>query len=175
MMPMRPIAERFWKKVRVDGECWIWTAGRYWTGYGRIGRGGKGAPDIAAHRVAWEMLRGPIPDGLVLDHYRLNPGPLSGTCSKACVNPDHLRVTTLKENLLAGPGPAAANAKKTHCIHGHEFTDNNTYVRSLNGRRSCRTCVLAACRLAWPARSARTKARERAKTTLAVGHDLARG
>jgi hypothetical protein len=37
------------------------------------------------------------------------------------------------------------NALKTHCRHGHEYTKENTYVRS-NGRRSCKTCVLKGVR-----------------------------
>ncbi len=81
----RPVADRFWEKVDVTDDCWEWLATR--------GRGyGKFKTDHQmkwAHRVAWEMLIGPIPDGLTLDHLCRNPG---------CVNPAHLEPVTQAEN-----------------------------------------------------------------------------
>lgn len=70
-----------------------------------------------------------MPKGWHVDH----------TCRKrACIRPDHLEAVTWKVNTLRGDGPTAQNARKTHCIHGHEYTASNTMER--DGRRECRTC-----------------------------------
>ncbi|MEW1813261.1 HNH endonuclease signature motif containing protein [Pseudarthrobacter phenanthrenivorans] len=82
------IEERFWAKVDKSGECWIWTAARYGSGYGAF----RVSPEIgtrAAHRCAWELSRGEIPPGKFLDHMCHN---------RPCVNPAHLRVVSNKEN-----------------------------------------------------------------------------
>lgn len=91
----RPLEERFWEKVEKmapDG-CWFWLASTR-NGYGQIGQWSKGTIDYA-HRVAYEMLVGPIPAGLVLDHICRNP---------SCVNPAHLEPVTQAENLRRGAG-----------------------------------------------------------------------
>jgi excisionase family DNA binding protein len=78
--------ERFWSKVRKTGTCWEWTAARGTKGYGAYWA------DEAmrhAHRYAYELLKGPVPDGLELDHMCHN---------RACVNPEHLRPVTTKQN-----------------------------------------------------------------------------
>jgi HNH endonuclease len=79
-----------------------------------------------AHRVAYEMWFGPIPDGLVIDHLCRN---------RACVNPAHMEPVTHRENLLRGTGASARQAAKKTCIRGHEFD-----VRNKNGRE-CTTCI----------------------------------
>ena len=126
----RPVLDRFHEKYVVDAVtgCWEWTAGRIDTGYGALGVDGK---MMLAHRFAYEQFVGQIPDGLALDHLCRNRG---------CCNPEHLNPCTRGENVLA-PGSeslAAVNAAKTHCVHGHEFDDMNTYM--WRGRRSCRAC-----------------------------------
>jgi hypothetical protein len=84
-----------------------------------------------AHRLAYELLVGPIPDGLTLDHL----------CrTRNCINPWHLEPCTLKENQLRSP---VINANKTHCRNGHEYTEENTrhYVRKGGAKmRTCRKC-----------------------------------
>lgn len=118
--------ERFWSKVLRGEGCWEWGAGHVSAGYGTFTFGGI---TYRAHRVAYTLARGPIPDGMTIDHLCRNRG---------CVNPDHLEPVTSRENTLRGVGPSAENARKTHCVHGHEFTIENTYVY---GRfRFCRTC-----------------------------------
>ncbi len=108
--------------------CWLWTGDRYENGYGR-GWIGKGL-SRQAHRAVYLVLVGQVPEGLVLDHL----------CrTKLCVNPRHLDVVTHRENILRGEGIAAINAVKTHCVHGHEFDEENTrWTRQ--GWRYCQRC-----------------------------------
>lgn len=140
----KPLEERFWEKVNKDGPipircpelgpCWPWMLPLQ-NGYGQfiIMKGKRGYPQ-RAHRVAWELLRGRVPDDLDLDHLCRN---------RACVNPDHLEPVTNRENILRGEGASARNARKTHCKHNHEFTPENTYLRPDGGGRGCRTCIQA--------------------------------
>jgi hypothetical protein len=86
-------ASRFWAKVDRTGECWLWTAGTNRTGYGTMGRGGRSAGHILAHRAAWELLCGPIPDGLSVCH------DCPGGDNPRCVNPDHLYLGTHAMNM----------------------------------------------------------------------------
>ena len=96
-------------------------------GYGNLRINGK---TLKVHRYAWMLLRGPIPNDYPLDHL----------CRiKNCVNPDHLEPVPQRVNVVRGIGPTAINARKTHCVNGHEFTPENTYRRS-DGDRECQTC-----------------------------------
>lgn len=85
---------------------------------------------LLVHRLVYEHEIGPIPDGLVIDHLCRNT---------LCANAAHLEAVTIGENVLRGTGPSALNAVKTHCVHGHEYAADNTYLRP-NGDRECRTC-----------------------------------
>lgn len=130
-MSMHDAADaRFWAKVDKDapGGCWLWTAGQSPDGYGKFSLHSRSTP---AHRLAYELLRGPIPDGLYLDHL----------CRvRRCVNPAHLEPVTHRENILRGDTLPAANARKTHCPAGHPYDTENT-IREADGRRRCRVCV----------------------------------
>lgn len=121
--------------------CWIWRGRLSADGYGKINFNGRNG---YAHRLSYLLFKGELPTEntrlLQIDHL----------CSrKGCVNPDHLELVSAKENCRRG----MANRKKslfglrvTHCVHGHEYTDANTYWRTLKtGRRkrSCRTCSRA--------------------------------
>lgn len=111
--------------------CWIWQRSRNVEGYGVI-YGlcpcGEGRKHFKAHRVVYERLVGPIPDGLVIDHLcRVHP----------CVNPAHLEAVTIGENSRRGASPWGSTQ---HCKQGHEFTPENTRIRP-NGRRRCITCI----------------------------------
>jgi hypothetical protein len=132
-----PLEERFWPKVdrRGPNECWPWLACVLGTGYGQISAGSREEGMLLAHRVAYTLLVGPIPDGLELDHLCRNRG---------CVNPAHLEPVTRQENVLRGIGISADNARKTHCKHGHEFTSENTEI--YRGTRHCRVCRRASWR-----------------------------
>lgn len=81
-----PLEERFWSKVEKTEGCWNWTAGKTHDGYGTIQAYGKVR---RAHRLSYVMLKGMIPDGMSVDHICHN---------RACVNPDHLRLATHKQN-----------------------------------------------------------------------------
>lgn len=139
-----PLAERFWPKVDAAGPCWEWTGALIKGGYGTIRRAGAGSPMDCAHRVAYELLVGPIPEGLHLDHLCRN---------RRCVNPDHLEPVTCAENLRRGVSFSAINGAKTACVNGHPFTKANTYL-TREGWRQCRTCRSA--------RDAAARARKRA-------------
>ncbi len=85
---------------------------------------------MRAHRFAYELLVGPIPDGLVIDHL----------CRvRHCVNPAHMEPVTRWENTLRGGSFSAVAARQTHCVNGHPFDEENTHV-DRRGFRRCRAC-----------------------------------
>jgi hypothetical protein len=118
--------KRFWEKVRKTSGCWIWKAARTGAGYGSFRLDGRMQ---TAHRVAYEQVKGPIPEGMVLDHLCRN---------RACVNPDHLEVVSVGENTRRGDAGGAAQRRRTHCPKDHPYVGEN--LRVSNGRRHCRTC-----------------------------------
>lgn len=119
----------FWAKVRKTRSCWVWTGAKLSFGYGHLLWRGRYR---VAHHVAYELLIGPVPDGLVTDHLCRNP---------ACVNPEHLEPVIQRVNVIdRGSGPFAQRARQTHCKRGHEFSEANTYIHKSRGVRICRTC-----------------------------------
>lgn len=114
-------------KVRVsDTGCWEWLGAMSDTGYGSVGHGGR---IYSTHRLAYSLLVGPIPEGLVLDHL----------CEvRRCLNPQHLEPVTRAEN-----NRRAQKQWLTVCKAGHERTDENTYVHPVTGARACRECARA--------------------------------
>lgn len=141
MATLRHTDPKQWLRDRVfvapDG-CWLWLgpATLKGKGYGLLVTGPRTARVyIIAHRFAYEAFRGPVPDGLELDHIVCD--------QKLCCNPWHLKAVTHRENMLRGRGISAENARKTHCKHGHELAGDNLriYIRKNGGvQRSCQTC-----------------------------------
>ena len=122
--------KRFWDKVDVglDDECWNWTAFKR-AGYGRFRFNGK---IYDAHRFAWLLMNGEIPDGMVVLHSCDNP---------SCCNLKHLSLGTQKENVAdcIEKGRRASD-KKTHCKYGHELVQKKR-------QRYCRECARIAAQL----------------------------
>ncbi len=125
----RPVLDRFVEKFVVGDDCWEWTAGKTIEGYGLFYYEDR---KQCAHRVAYELTVGPIPEGLHLDHLCRNP---------ACVNPDHLEPVTNKVNAQRGLW-----GMRTHCPAGHEYDEANTYRTAARGHRQCRKCKADAVR-----------------------------
>jgi hypothetical protein len=121
----QPIEERFLNYVEKTEDCWLWTGNRDRKGYGRFTT--TQSTSDRAHRVAYRLWVGPIPDGHELHH----------TCkNRACVRPDHLRPEF-------GTDHARHHRRErpllTHCKRGHAFTPENTRLNG-QGNRVCRTC-----------------------------------
>jgi hypothetical protein len=126
----RPEDIRFWEKVEIgggpEGECWIWTGmlmsgGTY--GFFTVGSSANGTKrKVSAHRWAYQYLIGPIPeDRPDLDH---------SVCHvKQCVNPWHVTPRTNSEHAHQEDSMAGILAAKTHCPHGHPYSEENTRVR----------------------------------------------
>lgn len=143
LRPIREIPndERFDDRWQLDPQsgCHIWMRGKDSAGYGKFLV--INGPNTRAHVYAWERKRGPVPAGLVLDHFVCD--------NKACCNPDHLRAVPNAANITRRNGsrnydPDTLQPRRdTHCVHGHEWTPENTYAfvdRSGHRRRNCRTC-----------------------------------
>lgn len=124
------LMDRFVEKVVLmpDG-CWHWSAARHAYGYGKIGlEKGNGL----AHRIAWALFVGPIPEGMFVCHRCDVPW---------CVNPAHLFLGTHQDNVddMVAKGRNYIHPLKTHCSKGHAFEAENVYVTP-KGARACRTC-----------------------------------
>lgn len=121
---------RFLKKIRngLPNACWPWAGCKEKDGYGicRIN-----LKRLRAHRVSYELFRGKIPKGLVIDHL----------CrQRACVNPLHMEPVTSAENTGRSEiAPAVINSKKKYCLRGHPLSGDNLILTKDN-KRNCRIC-----------------------------------
>ena len=134
MSDNRPIEKRFFPRlVERPNGCLEWigcTDHKY---------GSLKVHKVAwrAHRLAWTLAYGDIPTGMLVLHTCDNP---------PCCNPDHLWLGTQADNVRdkvsKGRQGTNSNARKTHCKRGHEFTPENTFLKSpaSRGLRECRTC-----------------------------------
>lgn len=119
--PRPSITERIRSRCESAGECFLWRGVVGNSGYGLIRHIGKYR---LVHRVVYELINGPIPNGMQIDH-------LCGV--QICVNPAHLEAVTPRENTLRSSNPAAINARKTRCKRGHELIP-------AGAERKCMTC-----------------------------------
>ncbi len=122
LLGLKPVKERIQAKIRkTESGCWLWTGKPNQDGYGHIHINGK---SVGAHRAAWEVYRGPIPDGMQLDHIN---------CSTLCVNPDHLRLATNSQNQQNLRGAYRNNVTGIRGV----YRKGNGYVAhaQLDGRR----------------------------------------
>lgn len=128
----KPLHIRIQNNVLIDDSgCWRWRRSLKPNGYAQMGIPGLGMR--YAHRVAYEVWKGPIPDGLQIDHL----------CRvRDCCNPDHLEAVTCRENLVRGTGFVAVHVATTHCPTGHPYDDRNTVIGT-KGERACLACKRA--------------------------------
>lgn len=123
-----PREDRFWEKLEVIDDCWIWQGATTPDGYGRF-RTDDGL-ETAAARYAYRKYESEIPPKHLLYHACGEPG---------CVNPEHMRPVTPTEHTRLSGGPVGTNSRKKECRNGHPLSGDNLVINS-EGRRKCRTC-----------------------------------
>lgn len=103
---MLPQPDLFWSHVDKAGECWLWTARIGTTGYGAVSVLRNGFHrTFKAHRVAWELENGPIPEGKFLCHHCDNP---------PCVNPTHMFIGSHNDNMADAKAKGRMRWANTH-------------------------------------------------------------
>lgn len=152
MRKVTPPEVRFWAKVEKTEGCWYWTGAKYGTGYGAFVPTGAEKPRSSlAHRFAYELMVGPIGEGLVIDH----------RChTRHCVRPDHLRAVTPSQNMQNRAGLdanncsgyrgvswnsekrkwlATANSNGVHCSLGYYDSEHDAGLVALGARLAIQT------------------------------------
>jgi hypothetical protein len=126
------VFRRFFEKLELINECWVWLGSTNKDGYGLFHLSGKMR---SAHRTSYELHIGSIPSGMEIDHL----------CNmRACVNPQHLEIVTREENLRR------MMERKTNCVNGHDYL---LYSKvNASGNRECTICA-AEKKLAWQRRN----------------------
>ncbi len=126
-----------WWKINPENNCWEWLVELNHGGYAvlvdpKIHKRKR----VRGHRLVYNLAKGDVPEGLVLDHLCRN---------RKCVNPEHLEIVTHKENTLRGNGPTARFSGRSHCVNGHAFSGENLLMLkdSKTGTlvRGCATCI----------------------------------
>jgi hypothetical protein len=149
--------ERFtnWYAALPNG-CWLWTGRVTPKGYAHF-QGDAARKVVAAHRWSYEHFKGPIPEGMQVDHTCHNADPTckgGPTClHRRCVNPDHLEAVDNTTNFSRSKNH---HVNRTHCPKGHPYDEANTIVKP--GRRLCRACRDATNRYYSDLRAARNRA-----------------
>ena len=124
-----PTLKRYWSKVRKRNanQCWPWLGSQMKTGgyaqfYIQNDSAKSGLRTYGAHRLAYEIAYGPVPNGRSVMHI----------CNmKTCQNPRHLRLTPVR---------GGYRSRATHCKHGHEYTPKNTAYNPKTSAKICRAC-----------------------------------
>lgn len=130
MSAQRTMHEKLEARIERDPNsgCWLWSGNIKKSGYGYVWL--SATKRACAHRYVYELHRGPVPDGLQLDHL----------CrTRCCVNPNHLEPVTARENARRGETGNHLRSR-THCPQGHPYDDVNTRY-TMVGSRMCRECV----------------------------------
>lgn len=129
-LAMTPLGLRIRSRLVIDPQgCWIWQGAKTSEGYGHIRVNGRFP---YTHRTAYELLRGPIADGLVIDH---------ACCRPPCANPDHMEPVTRAENTARGYAIPirVATRRSGPCKRGHPRTPENVRINP-DGKIACRPC-----------------------------------
>lgn len=128
----RPMGRYRRSQAPAPSGCIEWTACLDRDGYGVFQVKDRGRVTLlAAHRVAFVLEHGQVPEGMTIDHKCEN---------RKCVNGKHLQALTRTDNTRkSSKNPAVLNSRKTHCLAGHEFDWSNTYIDPAGGRQ-CRKC-----------------------------------
>lgn len=135
---------RFWLRVWPRGDCWEWRGAKTRGGYGHLVVEGQ---HVYAHRLAYTVAKGPIPQGHQLDHLCRH---------RWCVRPSHLEAVPPRVNLCRSSAPAVTRMRMsqiTHCLRGHELSGENVLL--YRGARHCRTCKTERGRLSYIGRRAK--------------------
>ncbi|MGQ7788186.1 HNH endonuclease [Nesterenkonia sp. K-15-9-6] len=130
MRPIRPqgnsLESKLQRRTDKTSTCWIWTGSKVSSGYGNIHHARTWH---YAHRVAYELAHGPIPDGMVIDHLCWN---------RACVNPDHLRAVPQQLNAQNLQG---ATSRSSTGLRGVTW-DRHRGAWAAYGKRNGRTVYI---------------------------------
>lgn len=111
--------QRFWPKVdaKNPNQCWNWTGSRGTTGYGYFKATGR---NVRAHRFMWEIANGPVPDGLQVLHHCDNP---------SCVNPGHLWLGTISDNIKDSFAKGRKNFAGERCPAARLTREQALFIR----------------------------------------------